>query len=121
MNNIALHVWPLQSELRSSFFRRFSSGLLFVLGFAPIVLAGCGEGPQADPTPDPKGPIPVARIWTFDKFTTGANETEPIGTPRSQIGGVVDDNVQLGSLPLAPRGLDLRADLEAFSNESGST
>jgi uncharacterized delta-60 repeat protein len=63
----------------------------------------------------------VARAWTFEKFTTGANETEPIGAPRSQIGGVVDDSADIGSLALAPPGFDLTAQLEAFSNESGFT
>jgi Calx-beta domain len=123
MNDVAGYVSRLHCELRSFRFRSsLGSKFLAALGSAAIVLAsGCSGGPQADPTPDPKDPIPVARIWTFDKFTTGANETEPIGAPRSQIGGVVNDKVELGSLPLAPPGLDLHARLEAFSNESGST
>jgi uncharacterized delta-60 repeat protein len=112
-----------RSELRPLGFLSSPQRAIFMgLALAVMVLAsGCGGGPQPDPQADPKGPVAVARVWTFDKFTTGANETEPIGAPRSQIGGVVDDSVELGTLPLAPRGLDLKARLEAFSNESGST
>jgi hypothetical protein len=63
----------------------------------------------------------VTRTWTFEKFTNGNDEAVPIGYPRSQIAGVVDDSVDLGPIAVTVKGENKRADLEAFSNETGFT
>lgn len=68
--------------------------LFIVLALAATLLAsGCGTNPQA-PKENPQ-PTVVTRTWTFEKFTNGNNEAVPIGEPRSQIAGVVNDRAEL--------------------------
>jgi uncharacterized delta-60 repeat protein len=96
--------------------------LATMLAFAMILLTlGCGT--QLQPTDPKENPAPtvVTRTWTFEKFTNGNDEAVPIGDPRSQIDGVVNDSVELGALAVTTKGEDSTARLEAFSNETGFT
>ena len=122
MKRIAICVSCLCGELRSFPFRlSFERRFLMVLGLATTILAsGCVGGTQAPPKGNPE-PTVVTRNWTFEKFTNGNDEAVPIGDPRSQIDGVVNDKVDLGPLAVTTIGESSTADLEVFSNETGFT
>jgi len=94
--------------------------LLTISASAGILFAsGCGIIPRNDG--GNPAPTVVTRTWTFEKFTNGNDEAVPIGSPHTQIAGVVNDSVELGSLAVTVKGEDLKARLETFSNETGFT
>lgn len=121
LNQLAARLSDVCCELRAfGLFPSLKSALLMVLAFAVILLAsGCGASPQ-NPKENP-APTVVTRTWTFEKLTNGNDEAVPIGDPRSQIDGVVNDSADLGPLAVTVKGESQRAGLEVFSNETGFT
>ena len=121
LNQLAARLSDVCCELRAfGLFPSLKSALLMVLAFAVILLAsGCGASPQ-NPKENP-APTVVTRTWTFEKLTNGNDEAVPIGAPRSQIDGVVNDSADLGPLAVTVKGESQRAGLEVFSNETGFT